>query len=117
MTLQLKQLTTTQIFEWATPRGVAWTCDLVLNDQEFIKVYNAGNGGATQFTPKTMTNKEWQLIYERLENEAKELIGLKYEALDTLICFSEDNDNLTDPKLVERTKQCLQAQGLRKPIL
>ena len=113
MTIQLKEITTTQIFEWATPKGMAWTCDLIVNDQEFIKVYNAGNGGATQFTPKTMTNKEWQPIYERLENEAKKLIGIKYEALDTLICFSEDNDNLTDQKLIERVQQSLQAQGLR----
>lgn len=111
MTTRLKQLTTTQIFEWATPKGMAWTCDLVLNGQDFIKVYNAGNGGATQFTPKTMTNKEWQPILEHLENEAKELIGIKYEALDTLICFSEDNDNLTDPKLIQRVQQCLQAQN------
>ena len=95
------------------PKGMAWTCDLIVNDQEFIKVYNAGNGGATQFTPKTMTNKEWQPIYERLENEAKELIDSKYEALNTLICFSEDNDNLTDQKLIERVQQSLRAQGLR----
>lgn len=105
MNPQLKDITTTQIFEWETPKGIAWTCDLIYNGQEFVKVYNAGNGGATQFTPKTITNREWLPVYESLNNQAKELTSIKYEALDLLICFSEDNGNLADPELINRIKE------------
>jgi len=78
----------TNIQEMPTPRGVAWTADVLYQKRIVAKLSNKGDGSATAFY---RTSDEWKTLYPALEAHARAKLNIEYEALD-LLCAGAQND-------------------------
>lgn len=71
-------------------RGVAWTA--LVHDKKEDVLFNAenhGRGGGNLYRVDGMKVKESNRYISGLENEAREVLGEKFEALDSVMAYLE----------------------------
>jgi len=75
-----------------TPRGIAFSADLMEDGNKIATVHNNGNGGATYLDPTNGWNTD---EYKRLEAEAEPFNGMEWY-LESLMDKAEDLSNVFD---------------------
>jgi hypothetical protein len=82
----LERLTMAALKTLKTRNGVAWTATLKLDGKPFAAVEDAGRGGCLSYMPKQGTMRDFLPVLKQLQEAATEATGLKYEALDMVLC-------------------------------
>ena len=70
-----------------TRRGIAWSADIVTESGDIIKADNGGDGGCTFFRGD-------KAMLASLNEWAKRALPFDAEALDTIVCYTEENETL-----------------------